>query len=97
MIKTNYQNNDYQTPRRRHSSLFQRMEDEINKISKKLSAAKHHRQSQTHSRKNTLAHPPPFNPLTETPEETVRYKQTEYGSKELTRKYNCLADRTNLK
>lgn len=30
----------YTTPRRRHSSLFERMENEIKKISKKLSAAK---------------------------------------------------------
>lgn len=37
--------NDYLTPRRRHSSLFQRMEDEINKISKKLSAAKQHKEN----------------------------------------------------
>lgn len=32
--------NFYTTPRRRHSSLFERMENEIKKISKKLSAAK---------------------------------------------------------
>jgi len=49
--------NDYNTPRRKHSSLFQRMEDEINKISKKLSAAKQIRQ--THSRKATISHPIP--------------------------------------
>jgi hypothetical protein len=37
--------NDYLTPRRRHSSLFQRMEDEISKISRKLSAAKQHKEN----------------------------------------------------
>lgn len=30
----------FTTPRRRHSSLFERMENEIKKISKKLSTAK---------------------------------------------------------
>ena len=50
---------DYNTPRRKHSSLFQRMEDEINKISKKLSAAKQIRQTHTHSRKATISHPIP--------------------------------------
>lgn len=31
---------NYSTPRRRHSSLFDRMENEIKKISKRLSVAK---------------------------------------------------------
>ncbi len=70
MIKNNNHMSDYQTPRRRHSSLFQRMEEEINKISRKLSAAKQHRETHSHSRKATVAHPlPSFNAaLNDTPE-----------------------------
>jgi hypothetical protein len=74
------------------------MEDEINKISKKLSAAKQHRENHTftHSRKNTIAHPiPSFTPF-DTPEETVRRAKPEFNnSKELSRKHKYLDDRTN--
>jgi hypothetical protein len=80
--------NDYLTPRRRHSSLFQRMEDEINKISRKLSAAKQHRD----------AHAPP-SLRAESPGLTVRRTKQDpsaTASKELTRKWTGLADRTNL-
>lgn len=46
--------NDYLTPRRRHSSLFQRMEDEIIKISRKLSAAKQHKTNHTSNLQDTF-------------------------------------------
>jgi hypothetical protein len=74
------------------------MENEIHKISKKLSAAKEHRSSHTHSRKYTLAYPPSFDPRSlATPAPTARKSpEDDTRSKELTRKTKPLVDRTNL-
>lgn len=84
--------NDYLTPRRRHSSLFQRMEDEIHKISRKLSAAKQH--------KDAHRTPTPTPLRQQSPGLTVRRHHQNPTppppSQELTRKWDTvLADRTN--